>query len=127
MHRRKRGPIRAKTRPPEDEPQFEAGLFAHLSFAEIDRYEAMSAEEQEEFVERQRQLRASANRQKPTRSPSPSSQLVIPAEAGIQRDRDGGENHENTDRNTIIQNINAPLQTPHPAHPVNSQTHIRSP
>ena len=55
---------------PEDEPQLEAGLFAHLSFEEIDRYEAMSAEEQAEFVEKQRQYRATAS--------------VIPAQAGIQ-------------------------------------------
>ena len=43
----------------EDEPQLEAGLFAHLSFDEIDRYEAMSAEEQADFVQQQRQYRAS--------------------------------------------------------------------
>ena len=70
----------------EEEPQLEAGLFAHLSFAEIDRYEAMSAAEQQQFVERQRQLRAarrSAAAHQTT--PSPSSQLVIPAEAGIHR------------------------------------------
>ena len=102
-------------RPPEDEPQLEAGLFAYLSFAEIDRYEAMSAEEQQEFVERQRQLRAtrqSAEAHQTT--PSPSPQLVIPAEAGIQRDRDGGENHENPDLNTTIQEISTPSPTPHP-------------
>ena len=45
-------------RSPQDEPQLEAGLFAHLSFEEIDRYEAMSAEEQADFVEKQRQYRA---------------------------------------------------------------------
>ena len=121
-------PQEARDEQVEDEPQLEAGLFAHLSFAEIDRYEAMSAEDKREFVERQRQLRATRQSAEAHQIiPSPSSQLVIPAEAGIQRDRDGHQNHENTDRNTIIQNINAPLQTPHPAHPVNSQTHIRSP
>ncbi len=52
-------PVGATGRSPEDEPQLEAGLFAHLSFDEIDRYEAMSAEEQAEFVEKQRQYRAS--------------------------------------------------------------------
>ena len=51
-------PVGATGRSPEDEPQLEAGLFAHLSFDEIDRYEAMSAEEQAEFVEKQRQYRA---------------------------------------------------------------------
>ena len=118
----------SEDRPLEDEPQLEAGLFAHLSFAEIDRYEAMSAEEQQEFVEQQRQLRASRQSAEAHQiTPSPSSQLVIPAEAGIQEGRDGGENHENIDWNTPFQDINAPSQTPHPAHPVNSQTHIRSP
>ena len=121
-------PVGATGRSPEDEPELEAGLFAHLSFAEIDRYEAMSPEEQQVFIERQRQLRASRRSAEAHQiTPSPSSQLVIPAEAGIQEDRDGGENHENTDRNNIIQEISAPSQAPHPAHPVNSQTRIRSP
>ena len=115
-------------RPPEDEPLPEPGLFAHLSFAEIDRYEAMSAEDKREFVEQQRQLRATRQSAEAHQIiPSPSSQLVIPAEAGIQEGRDGGENHENHDWNTPFQDINAPSQTPHPAHPVNSQTRIRSP
>ena len=112
----------------EDEPQLEPGLFAHLSFAEIDRYEAMSAKEQQEFVERQRQLRASRRSAAAHQiTPSPSSQLVIPAEAGIQRGRDGGENTENNDRSALIQEISAPSRTPHLPHPVNSQTRIRSP
>ena len=77
-------------RPPEDEPLPEPGLFAHLSFAEIDRYEAMSAEDQQEFVERQRQLRATRQSAEAHQiTPSPSPQLVIPAEAGIQRGWDG--------------------------------------
>ena len=42
----------------EEAPQLEAGLFAHLSDAEIARYEAMSAEEQADFIEQQRQRRA---------------------------------------------------------------------
>ena len=114
-------------RPPEDEPLLEAGLFAYLSFAEIDRYEAMSAEEQAEFIERQRQLRASRQSAEAHQiTPSPSSQLVIPAEAGIQRGGDGHQNHENTDRNTIIQEINAPSRTPHPVSS-ESLTQIRSP
>jgi len=56
--REQQKPVGATGRSPEDEPQLEAGLFSHLSFAEIDRYEAMSAEEQAEFVEKQRQYRA---------------------------------------------------------------------
>ena len=114
-------------RPPEDEPLTEPGLFAHLSFAEIDRYEAMSVKDKREFVERQRQLRAtrrSAEAHQITSSPSP--QLVIPAEAGIQRGWDGRQNHENTDRNTIVQEISAPPPTPHPVRS-ESLTHIRSP
>ena len=118
-------------RPPEDEPQLEAGLFAYLSFAEIDRYEAMSAEDKREFVERQRQLRATRRSAEAHQiTPSPSPQLVIPAEAGIQRDRDGHQNHENTDRNTIIQEVSAPSREPHPTHPVhpvNFLARIRSP
>ena len=62
----------------EEEPQLEAGIFAYLSFAEIDRYEAMSAEEQQEFVERQRQLRAARQSAAAHQiTPSPSPQLVI--------------------------------------------------
>ena len=115
-------------RPPEDEPLPEPGLFAHLSFAEIDRYESMSAEDKREFIEQQRQLRASRQSAEAHQiTPSPSSQLVIPAEAGIQRGGDGHQNHENTDRDTIIQEISAPSRTPHPAHPVRSQARIRSP
>ena len=56
--REQQKPVGATGRSPEDEPQLEAGLFAHLSFEEIDRYEAMSAEEQADFVEKQRQYRA---------------------------------------------------------------------
>ena len=118
-------PVGATGRSPEDEPELEAGLFAYLSFAEIDRYEAMSAEEQQVFVERQRQLRA-ARRSAEAHHITPS-QLVIPVEAGIQRGRDGGENHENPDWNPPFQDITAPSQMPHPVHPVNSQTHIRDP
>ncbi len=106
-------------RKPAEEPQLEAGLFSHLSFDEIDRYEAMSAEEQAEFVEKQRQYRAS-------RQSSPS---VIPAEAGIQRG-DGDEDSENINWNTLPQDDTPSIKTPHPTHPVHpvrSQTHIRSP
>ena len=92
---------------PEDQPQLEAGLFAHLSFDEIDRYEAMSAEEQADFVEQQRQYRA--NRQPAAaqhNTPSPSTGAQKPPlpqgegwGEGIQKPpspltgegRDGGE------------------------------------
>ena len=120
-------PVGATVRSPEDEPLPEPGLFAHLSFAEIDRYEAMSPEAQQEFVERQRQLRATRQSAEAHQiTPSSSSQLVIPAEAGIQRGCGGSENHENTDRNTLIQEIGAPSRTPHPVRS-ESLTHIRSP
>ena len=103
--------VGATGRSPEDEPQLEAGLFAHLSFDEIDRYEAMSAEEQAEFVEKQRQYRATRKsagalaydplslRERAglrTEAPSPSSQLVIPAQAGIQGGRAGSEDRTDT-------------------------------
>ena len=64
----------AQDRKPAEEPQLEAGLFAHLSFDEIDRYEAMSAEEQAEFVEKQRQYRASRKSAGArAKAPSPST------------------------------------------------------
>ena len=105
----------AQDEPCEDEPQLEAGIFAHLTNAEVARYEAMSAEEQQEFVERQRQLRVSRR--------SAEAQPTHQPETTDQPD----ENSENTDRNTIIQEVSAPSRTPHPVHPVNSQTHIRDP
>ncbi|MYC08371.1 MAG: hypothetical protein F4X57_14580 [Chloroflexi bacterium] len=91
----------------EDEPQLEAGIFAHLTFAEIDRYEAMSTEEQIEFIERQRDSRNSDDSAHPTDEPT--------------------EDRENIDWNALLQNIGASSRHPHPAHPVNSQTRIRSP
>ena len=138
-------------RPPEDEPLPEPGLFAHLSFAEIDRYEAMSPEAQQEFVERQRQLRA-------TRRSVPSvisalSSLSLRERVRVREDivtpereethkpdtpddlnppdqpettDEPGEDHENTDRNTTIQEISTPSPTPHPVSS-ESLTHIRSP
>ena len=144
-------PVGATGRSPEDEPLPEPGLFAHLSFAEIDRYEAMSAEEQQEFVERQRQLRA-------TRRSVPSvisalSSLSLRERVRVREDivtpereethkpdtpddlnppdqpettDEPGEDHENTDRNTLIQEIGAPSRTPHPVRS-ESLTHIRSP
>ena len=74
----------------EEGPQLEAGLFAYLSEAEIARYEAMSAEEQADFVEQQRQRRAARQAAAAHQTtPSPSSRLVIPAEAGIQSGDEG--------------------------------------
>lgn len=95
----------------EDEPQLEAGIFAHLTFAEIARYEAMSAEEQVEFIERQRDSRNSDDSAHPT---AHSTDKFT-------------EDHENTDWNALLPNIGASSRHPHPAHPVNSQTRIRSP
>ena len=137
----------------EEAPQLEAGLFAYLSDAEIARYEAMSAEEQADFVEQQRQRRAarqaaSAHQTTPSPStgadhdrsedsintPSPSTGEGRDGDESSARPehsrRNGGENHENTSWNTIVQDITAPSPTPHPTHPVHpvsSQPHIRSP
>ncbi len=177
--REQQKPVGATGRSPEDEPQLEAGLFSHLSFAEIDRYEAMSAEEQAEFVEKQRQYRAT-RRSSPSVIPAQSLPLAK-ARAGIQKGngpeapspltgegRDGGENPvrpeprpelvegpaqhtapspstdedpapnesgacdegenpENINWNTPLKDDALTVSTPHPAHPVSSQTHIRSP
>ena len=173
-------PVGATGRSPHDEPQLEAGLFSHLSFAEIDRYEAMSAEEQADFVEKQRQYRASRRsteaqhtvpspstgdpeapspltgegrdgRENPVHgepveppvassvhpesvegpaqhtTPSPSSQLVIPAQAGIQWRGAGGEHRETINWNTLPQDDTLSTNTPQPTNPAKSQTHIRSP
>ena len=110
----------------EEAPQLEAGLFAHLSDAEIARYEVMSAEEQADFIEQQRQRRATrqaASAHQITPSPS-TGEEPAPSEG---RGRDGGENHENTNWHTLVQDINSPSPTPHPVHPISSQTRIRSP
>ncbi len=111
----------------EDEPQLESGIFAHLTNAEVACYEAMSVKDQEEFIEQQRQLRA-------TRQSDPSvistlSPLSLRERARVRgadnapssstgEGWDGSENHENADWNTIIQEISAPSRTPHPPHPV---------
>ena len=134
----------------EDEPQLEAGLFAHLSFDEIDRYEAMSAEEQAEFVEQQRQYRAtlrsaeaqhnihspSTGAQKPPlpqgegwgegiqKPPSPSTgEEPVPSESGGW---DDGENPETTYWHNLLQDDAPSERTPHPVRS-ETQTHIRSP
>ena len=124
--------------PHEDEAQLESGLFAHLTSAEISRCEAMSDKDRQEFIQRLRQHRASRQ----SAAPQPDLVPVIPAEAGIhtpdtlddlnptdqpETTTEPTEDHENTDRNTIIQEISAPSRTPHPAHPVRSQARIRSP
>ena len=97
--REQQKPVGATGRSPEDEPQLEAGLFSHLSFAEIDRYEAMSAEEQAEFVEKQRQYRAS-RRSSPSVIPTQSLPLAK-AGAGIQKPHTPNDLNpaENTTRN----------------------------
>ena len=66
-------PVGATGRSPEDEPQLEAGIFAHLTNAEVARYEAMSINDRKEFIERQRQLRATRHSAlpQPTKSPIP--------------------------------------------------------
>ena len=127
----------------EDEPPLEAGLFAHLSFDEIDRYEAMSAEEQADFIEQQRQYRATrqsaAAQHNTLLSPSTGAQkpplpqgegwgegVQKPPSPSTGEGWDGRENHENISWNTQVQDILAPSQTPHP---VSSESlpRIRSP
>ena len=127
-------PVGATGRSPEDEPQLEAGIFAHLTTAEIARYEAMSAKDRQEFIDQQRQHRASSHSAAThqithTVRPEPCPELVEGHSEENSR-RDGGENHENIDWNTLLQEVSAPPRTPHPTHPVhpvNSQTRIRSP
>ena len=135
----------ARDRAREDEPQLEPGLFAHLTEAEIARYEAMSAEEQAEFIELQRQSRAS---RRSAASVTPDRSSVITAQAGIQNPHTpddfgasthtenipeptkSNQDHEIIDWNALIQEISEPSSTPHPTppvHPVKSQTRIRSP
>ena len=124
----------------EEGPQMEAGLFAHLSEAEIARYEAMSAEEQANFIEQQRQRRAtrqSAAAHQVTPSPSTGgdhsdtpSPLTEEGWACPEHSRrDGGENPENINWNTLLQDDALSTNIPLPSHPVKSetQTQIRSP
>ncbi len=122
----------AKDKQPEDEPQLEAGLFSHLSFAEIDRYEAMSAEEQAEFVEKQRQYRA-ARRSSPSVTPAQSLPLakagagiqkphtpndLNPAETQPETTAEPSENPETINRDIVIDDAGVPTNTPHPSNPV---------
>ena len=131
----------------EEAPQLEAGLFAHLSDAEIARYETMSAEKQADFIEQQRQRRATRQAAAAHQViPSPSTEEEPAPSESKDRDggenhidapspstgegRDGGEDHENTNWHTVVQDINSPSPPPnptHPVHPVSSQTRIRSP
>ena len=67
---------RAAQNTPREE-ELESGIFAHLPIDEIDRYEAMSAEEQAEFIEQQRQRR---------------STRPIPPSPSTGEGWDGGEN-----------------------------------
>jgi len=130
----RQGNPEAQDRMPEDEQQLEDGLFAHLSYAEIDRYEAMSAEGQAKFIEQQRQRRASrrsAVAQHITPSPS-TDEEPVPVQTGESQSEDRRENPENINWNTPPQDDALSTSTPHltnPAHPVTSesQTHIRSP
>ena len=119
----------------EETPQLEAGLFAHLNFDEIARYEAMSAEEQADFIEQQRQRRAArqaASAHQVTPSPSTgadhdrSEDRINTPSPSTGEGRDGGENHENISWNTQVQDINSPSPTPHPVRS-ESLTRIRSP
>ena len=135
---------KARDRAREDEPQLESGLLAHLTEAEIARFEAMRDKELQEFIEQQRQ-RQSSRDSATSANPAPSS--VIPAKAGIQKPHtpddfaasthtenipEPGESNqdvENTTRSAIPLDVIAPIRTPHPTHPVRPQslTHIRSP
>ena len=136
----------------EEGPQMEAGLFAHLSEAEVARYEAMSAEEQADFIEQQRQRRATRQSAAAHQiTPSPSTEvhhdgskddIDTPSpstgegwdggESSARPEhsrRDGGENPENINWNTLLQDDALSTNTPLPSHPVKSetQTQIRSP
>ena len=98
----------------EDESLPEPGIFAHLTFAEIDRYEAMSAQEQAEFIQQQRDR--SATRQSP------------PTEADQPETTDKpSHDSENIDWNALLQEITAPSRASYPTHPVKSRASIRSP
>ena len=127
----------------EEAPQLEVGLFAYLSDTEIARYEAMTAEEQADFVEQQRQLRATRQSAAEHQiTPSPSTEEEPTHSEGRGRDEgeshidtpspstgegwDGGEDRESISWNTIVQDISAPSRTPHPVRS-ESLPHIRSP
>ena len=102
-------------RPREDERQLEPGIFAHLTAAEIARCEAMSDKDRQEFIEQQRQRRATRR--------SAAAQPTDQPETTDEHNQD----LENIDWNALLQDVSASGRTPHPTHPVRSQTRIRSP
>ena len=128
----------------EDEPpQPDSGLFSHLTNAEINLYESMSAQEQTEFIEQQRARRARSQAEAGAVQPdaaaakrvpvseqgagihTPNTQDdSIPAESDEATDEPDND-HENTDWNTLIQEITTPSREPHPVHPIPSRA--RSP
>ena len=128
----------------EDEPpQPDSGLFSHLTNAEINLYESMSAQEQTEFIEQQRARRARSQAGAGAVQPDAAAAKRVPVceqGAGIhtpntqddlipaESDEATGEpdaDHENTDWNTLIQEITTPSREPHPVHPIPSRA--RSP
>ena len=114
-------PAGATGQSPEESPQLEAGIFAHLSEAEIAHYEALSAEGQAGFVEQQRQRHAA--------SPPAAAHQITPSPS-TEEGLDGDDSHEDINLNTLLQDLSVPTDTHHPSnpvHPVKSQTHIRSP
>ena len=137
----------ATGRSSEDEPpQPDSGLFSHLTNAEINLYESMSAQEQTEFIEQQRARRARSQAEAGAVQPeaaaatpakrvpvseqgagihTPNTQDdLIPAESDEATD-EPDQDSENTDWNTLIQEITTPSREPHPVHPVPSRA--RSP
>ena len=184
---------KVRDRAREDEPQLESGLLAHLTEAEIARFEAMRDKELQEFIEEQRQRQSSRDSAAsvipvaPSAIPVPSSVIpapssvipapssvipapssampapssampapssvipalssVIPAKAGIQKPHtpddfsasthtenvpepdESNQDAENTTRIVTLQDVIAPITTPHPTHHVRpkSLTQIRSP
>ena len=108
----------AQDKADEDEAQLEAGIFAHLTNAEIARYEAMNANERQEFIEQQRQRSATRLSAAPHSTDRPETT------------DEPSENRENINWNGLLQNISTPSRTPAPnraGHTLKSPTHIRSP
>ena len=130
----------------EEPPQPDSGLFSHLTNAEINLYESMSAQEQTEFIEQQRARRARSQAeagavQPETAAATPAKRVpvseqeagihtpntqddLIPAESDEATD-EPDDDHEKTDWNTLIQEITTPSRESHPVHPVPSRA--RSP
>ena len=130
----------------EEPPQPDSGLFSHLTNAEINLYESMSAQEQTEFIEQQRARRARSQAeagavQSETAAATPAKRVpvseqgagihtpntqddFIPAESDEATD-EPDQDSENTDWNTLIQEITTPSREPHPVHPIPSRA--RSP